>query len=85
MYSTNKMHCRYIYQEEELQQACENLQQHGNPQSAWDLLAPGTEEAEEAANVEGPIDERPMDPDDIQANVDSIVRPSNTAEGEICF
>ena len=74
--------CRYIYQEEELQQACNDLQRNGNPQSAWDLLAPGTEDAEEAANQEGPTNEREMDPEDIQANIDSIIRPTDASEGK---
>ena len=73
---------RYIHQEEELQQACSDLQHNGNPQSAWDLLAPGTEDAEEAANQEGPTNEREMDPEDIQANIDSIVRPTDASEGK---
>ena len=76
------MYCRYIHQEEELQQACDDLQRNGNPQSAWDLLAPTTEEAEEAALDEGPSNERHMDPEDIQANIDSIVRPSDASEGK---
>ena len=72
---------RYIYQEDELQQACDDLQRNGNPQSAWDLLAPGTEDAEEAAHAEGPSNERQMDPEDLQANIDSIVRPTDASEG----
>ena len=72
---------RFIFQEAELQQACEDINRQGNPQSAWDLLAPGTEEAEEAANIEGAVNERPMDPDDIQANIQSIVHPTAEVEG----
>ena len=75
------MFFRYIYQEDELQQACDDLQRNGNPQSAWDLLAPGTEDAEEAAHAEGPSNERQMDPEDLQANIDSIVRPTDASEG----
>ena len=84
VFLTLNMHLvsRYIYKEEELQQACSDLQNNGNPQSAWDLLAPGTEDAEEAANQEGPTNEREMDPEDIQANIDSIVRPTDATEGK---
>ena len=78
-----KLFFRFIHQEEELQQACDDLQQNGNPQSSWDLLAPATEDAEEAANEEGPSNEREMDPEDLQANIDSIVRPTDASEGEL--
>ena len=82
-FSYMKLLFRYIYQEEELQQACNDLQHNGNPQSAWDLLAPATEDAEEAAHEEGPSNEREMDPEDIQANIESIVRPTEASEGKL--
>lgn len=75
--------CRFIHKEKELNEACQDLQQHGNPQSAWDLLAPGTEQAEDEAEQEGPASERPMDPADIQANFDNIVQPPAGTQGEI--
>lgn len=65
-----------------MEQACSDLHQYGDPQSAWDVIAPGTEEAEETAQTEGATNERPMDPDDIQANIESIERPKGVIEGK---
>ena len=63
----------FIHHEEEINDAFEQLQTVGPPQDAWDNLAPGTEESQQAAQEEGINYERPMAEEDIQAPIDQIV------------
>lgn len=46
------------------------------------MLAPSTVEAEDSDKAEGSVNERPMDSDDIQANIESIIRPTDSADGK---
>ena len=63
----------FIHHEEEINDAFKQLQTVGPPQDAWDNLAPGTEESQQAAQEEGINYERPMAEEDIQAHIDQIV------------
>ena len=63
----------FIHHEEEINDAFEQLQTVGPPQDAWDNLAPGTEESQQAAQEEGINFECPMAEEDIQAHIDQIV------------
>ena len=64
----------FTHQEDELNDAFNHLQAVGPPQAAWDDIAPGAEEAQEAVQEEGNSDECPMDDEDIQANIDQLVK-----------
>ena len=63
----------FIHHEEEINDAFKQLQTVGPPQDAWDNLAPGTEESQQAAQEEGINYEHPMAEEDIQAHIDQIV------------
>ena len=68
------MEDKYTHQEEDILDAFNHLQAVGPPQAAWDDIAPGAEEAPEAAEEEGTSDECPMAEEDIQANIKHIVK-----------
>ena len=63
----------FIHHEQEIDDAFQQLQTVGSPQDAWDNLAPGTEELEQAAQDEGNTDERPMAEEDIQTHINQII------------
>ena len=63
----------FIHHEQEIDDAFQQLQTVGPPQDAWDNLAPGTEELEQAAQDEGNTDERPMAEEDIQTHINQII------------
>ena len=63
----------FIHHEEEINDAFEQLHTVGPPQDAWDNLAPGTEESQQAAQEEGITNERYIAEEDIQAHIDQIV------------
>ena len=63
----------FIHHEEEINDVFHQLQTVGPPEDAWDSLAPGTEESQQAAQHEGITEERPMAEEDIQAHIDQIV------------
>ena len=62
----------FIHHEQEIDDAFQQLQTVGPPQDAWDNLAPGTEELEQAAQDEGNTDEHPM-AEDIQTHINQII------------
>ena len=63
----------FIHHEQEIDDAFQQLQTVGPPQDAWDNLAPGTEELEQAVQDEGNTDERPMAEEDIQTHINQII------------
>ena len=63
----------FIHHEEEINDAFEQLHTVGPPQDAWDNLAPGTEESQQAAQEEGITNEHYIAEEDIQAHIDQIV------------
>ena len=63
----------FIHHEQEIDDAFQQLQTVGPPQDAWDNLAPGTQELEQAAQDEGNTDERPMAEEDIQTHINQII------------
>ena len=63
----------FIHHEQEIDDAFQQLQTVGPPQDAWDNLAPGTEELEQAAQDEGNTDEHPMAEEDIQTHINQII------------
>ena len=73
---------RFIHQEHDINDAFQHLQEVGPPQAAWDDIAPGIQEAEEIAQEEGIVDEHPMDQEDIQANIDHIVKEPRSSRNE---
>ena len=73
---------RFIHQEHDINDAFQHLQEVGPPQAAWDDIAPGIQEAEEIAQEEGIVDEHPMDQEDIQANIDHIVKDPRSSRNE---
>ena len=63
----------FIHHEQEIDDAFQQLQTVGPPQDAWDNLAPGTEELEQAVQDEGNTDEHPMAEEDIQTHINQII------------
>ena len=72
----------FIHHEEEINDAFEQLQTVGPPQDAWDNLAPGTEESQQAAQEEGITDGRPMAEEDIQTHIHQIVNEQQQSKND---
>ena len=72
----------FIHHEEEINDAFKQLQTVGPPQDAWDNLAPGTEESQQAAQEEGITDEWPMAGEDIQTHIDQIVNEQQQSKND---
>ena len=72
----------FIHHEEEINDAFEQLQTVGPPQDAWDNLAPGTEESQQAAQEEGITNERYMAEENIQAHIDQIVNQRQQSKND---
>ena len=67
---------QHIYISEQLEEVCDQLQQNGPPQAAWDLVGSDDEERTgfrppEEEN-DSPDSPRPMDPEDLEANANLI-------------
>ena len=72
----------FIHHEEEINDAFQQLQMVGPPEDAWDNIAPGAEESQQAAQHEGITDERPMAEEDIQVHIDQIVNEQHQTKND---
>ena len=54
----------------------------GPPEDAWDNIAPGAEESQQAAQHEGITDERPMAEEDIQVHIDQIANEQHQTKND---
>ena len=54
----------------------------GPPEDAWDNIAPGAEESQQAAQHEGITDERPMAEEDIQVHINQIVNEQHQTKND---
>ena len=59
---------KYTQNATEIDEAIDDLTEHGPPQHAWDQVAPGTAEQQAQAQVEGVEEMRTIEQEDLDAN-----------------
>ena len=61
---------KYSQNSDEIDRAYQDLQEYGPPEHAWDQVAPAAQSLQAEQLLQGVDEERYMDPDDVQENID---------------